>query len=97
MKILLKIIKGIITAFLVIVLLLVLFQKITHNKLALGNIYIFEVASESMLPDYKVGDILVVKKEEANNLKVGDDVTYLGKQSNLNGLIITHRIHFYQL
>lgn len=92
MKILLKIIKGIITAFLVIVLLLVLFQKITHNKLALGNIYIFEVASESMLPDYKVGDILVVKKEEANNLKVGDDVTYLGKESNLNGLIITHRI-----
>ena len=92
MKILLKVLKGIITAFLVVVLLLVIFQKITHNRLALGNIYIFEVASESMLPNYKVGDIIVVRKEDADKLKVGDDVTYLGKKSDLNGLTITHRI-----
>lgn len=92
MKIALKIIKGIITAFLVIVLLLVIFQKVTHNKLALGNIYIFQVASESMTPEYEIGDVIVVKKTDASELKVGDDVTYLGKKSNLAGLIITHRI-----
>ena len=87
-----KIIKGIITAFLVVVLFLIVFQRVTQNKLALGNIYIFQVASESMIPDYKVGDIIVVKKTDESSLKVGDDVTYLGKSSNLNGLIITHRI-----
>ena len=75
MKILFKIIKGIITAFLVVVLLLVIFQKVTNNKLTIGNIYIFEVASESMVPDYKLGDIIIVKKVDANTLKVGDDVT----------------------
>ena len=92
MKVLLKVLKGIVTAFLVVVLLLVIFQKVTHNKIALGNVYIFEVASESMLPYYKIGDVLVVKKEDASKLKVGDDVTYLGKESNLAGLTITHRI-----
>lgn len=92
MKIFLKIIKGIITCFLVIVLVLVIFQKFTNNKLALGNVYIFEVASESMIPEYKLGDIIVVKKEDPNKLEIGDDVTYLGESSNLNGMVITHRI-----
>ena len=86
MKIALKILKGIITVFLVIM------QKVTHNKIALGNIYIFQVASESMTPEYKVGDVIIVKKADPSSLKVGDDVTYLGKSSNLNGLVITHRI-----
>ena len=92
MKIILKIIKGIITIFLIIVLFLVLLQKVTNNKMAIGNIYIFEVASESMVPDYLVGDVIVVKKAEPNSLNVGDDVTYLGNASGLNGLTITHRI-----
>jgi len=92
MKILFRIIKGIVTMFLVIVLLLVIFQKITKNKLTIGNIYIFQVVSRSMTPEYKVGDIIVVKKTDPKDLKIGDDVTYLGKESNLRGLIITHRI-----
>lgn len=92
MKILFKIIKNILTIFLVIVLLLVIFQKITKNKLTIGNIYIFQVVSPSMTPEYKIGDIIVVKKVNPSTLKIGDDVTYLGKESNLSGLIITHRI-----
>lgn len=92
MKVFLKILKGVITFFLLIVLVLVIFQKVTNNKLTIGNIYVFEVASASMYPKYQVGDIIVVKKEKPALLKVGDDVTYLGKASNLNGLTITHQI-----
>ena len=92
MKILWRIIKGIITLFLVVVLLLVIFQKFTHNKVALGNIYVFQIASDSMKPVYKIGDIIVVKKTDSNLLEVGDDITYLGSASNLKGLTITHRI-----
>ena len=92
MKILFKIIKYILTAFLVVVLLLVVFQKITKNKLVIGNIYVFQVISESMKPEYKIGDIIIVKKTDGNELKVGDDVTYVGQEDNLRGLTITHRI-----
>ena len=92
MKIVLKIIKGIITFFLCIVLLVVILQKFTNNRIALGNVYIFQVATGSMKPVYEVGDIIVVRKTDASKLKVGDDVTYQGTAGNLNGLTITHRI-----
>ena len=92
MKVLLKIIKGIITIFLLIVLSLVIFQKVTKNKVTIGNIYIFQIVTGSMAPEYKVGDVIVVKKEEPSKLKVGDDITYLGNIDNWKDLVITHRI-----
>ena len=92
MKMLFKIVKWIVTIFLSLVLLLVAFQKFSKNTVALGNIYIFQVVSESMLPEYHVGDIIVVKKVKASSLKIGDDVTYLGTSRVVSGLTITHRI-----
>lgn len=92
LKILWKILKGIITVFLLIILLLVIFQKVTKNKVTIGDIYIFQIATGSMVPEYKIGDVIVVKKEDTSSLKVGDDITYLGEIDNFRGLIITHRI-----
>lgn len=92
MKLILKILKNLITIFLCVVLLLVLFQKFSKNKLALGNIYVFQVVSESMMPEYKIGDIIVTKKTAPSSLKVGDDVTYTGKTESTFGMTITHRI-----
>lgn len=92
LKALWKILKGIITIFLIVVLLLVLFQKFTENKVTIGDIYIFQVATGSMKPEYKIGDVIVVKKEDVSSLKVGDDITYLGQVDNFRGLVITHRI-----
>lgn len=92
MKMFLRVIKGIVTTFLAIVLIIVAFQKFTHNKVALGNLYIFQIVSESMLPEYRIGDIIVVQKTDIDNLKIGDDVTYLGSAKNFDGLTITHRI-----
>ena len=92
MKILWKIIKGLLIASLFLILLLVIFQKVTNSKLALGNVYIFQVVTESMTPEYKVGDIIVVKKTNAESIKIGDDVTYLGTDSSVKDLRITHRV-----
>ena len=92
MKIFLNIIRWFLTALLSLVLLIVVFQKVSKNTMTIGNIYIFQVVSESMLPEYHVGDIIVVKKVSADQLKIGDDVTYLGTSRAVNGLTITHRI-----
>ena len=92
MKIVLKVIKGIITFFLCVVLLIVVLQKFTNNRIALGNVYIFQVATGSMKPVYDIGDIIVVKKTVPNKLEVGDDITYLGSVNEFNRLTITHRI-----
>ena len=45
-----------------------------------------------MTPEYQVGDIIVVKKADASKIEVGDDVTYLGKKSDLKNKKITHRV-----
>lgn len=92
MKKVFKVFRWIITCVLVFVLVLTILQKVTNNKIALGNVYIFQVVSESMLPKYHAGDIIVVKKEDPSSLKIGDDITYLGEKNELKGLTITHRI-----
>ena len=92
MKIIMKVIKCLLTFFLLIVLLVVVLQKFTNNRIALGNFYVFQVATGSMRPVYEVGDIIVVKKTAVNELKIGDDVTYHGTIGDFNNLTITHRI-----
>ena len=92
MKLLFRIIKWMITVFLCAVLLVVILQKFTKNRIALGNTYIFQVVSESMMPEYKIGDIIVTKKINPVSLKVGDDVTYVASAESINGITITHRI-----
>lgn len=92
MKIVWKIFKGIIIAFLVLMLAIVIFQKATDSKIAVGNIYIFQVATESMVPEYNVGDIIIVKKSDPKTIEIGDDVTYLGSASVVKNLRITHRV-----
>ena len=86
-----KLIKVLFSIFLVIALAVVLIQKFFNNKAIMGY-RVFNVASESMKDEYSIGDIIIIKEEEASKLKVGDNVTYIGQKGNLNGLIITHKI-----
>ncbi|MBR4261802.1 MAG: signal peptidase I [Bacilli bacterium] len=87
-----KICRLILIIILLIILSIVIFQRVTHNKLALGNYYIFEIISGSMEPVYKAGDVIIVKKCDYESIEVGDDITYLGKENNLKDLIVTHRV-----
>ena len=93
-KLFLKI-KAIINTILVIIILLyvsvIAIQKISGNRSVLG-IRIYNIATSSMIPKYKVNDIILVKDIKPNELKVGDDVTYKGKEKELAGKLITHRI-----
>lgn len=80
----------------VIVLLLVIavlvIQRFSNNKMAIGGIRIFNVATESMIPKYKVGDLLLVKQVNTDTLVKGDDITYLGEQGSFANRIVTHQI-----
>ena len=57
------------------VLFVVILQRASNNDIALGGIRIFNIVSESMVPKYNIGDVLVVKSIEPQNIKVGDDLT----------------------
>ena len=49
----------------------------------------FTVISGSMEPKYSVGDLIYVKKVEANTIQVGDDITFI---LNEDLVVATHRV-----
>lgn len=92
LKILSMIIKAIISFFIVIVVSIIFIQRISDNKLTLGGYSIYTIITESMVPKYNIGDMVIAKKTPTNELKVEDDVVYLGKKSDFAGKIVTHQI-----
>lgn len=86
------IIRTIITVILVVVLAIVITQRVTNNKMSIAGFRIFTVITESMIPDYVVGDAIFTKTIEPSEIKVGDDITYLGMAESFKDKIVTHRV-----
>lgn len=86
------IIKTICIIILILLIAVLGIQRFSKNETAIGGYRIFSVATESMVPEYLVGDVLIVKETDENDLKIGDDVSYLGKASTFAGKVVTHRI-----
>ena len=76
----------------VLLLLVVILQRTSNNGIALGGYRLFNVVTGSMVPKYEVGDVLVSKEVKPEELKVGDDVVYKGKEGDFADKIITHQI-----
>ena len=92
MKKLYKIAKAIITIVLLLILAVIIVQRVSSNNLTIGGFRVFTIISESMEPDYLVGDILVSREIPANEIEVGDRVTYLGRFGDMTGLVVTHEV-----
>lgn len=92
----LKLINNIIYVILFLIVASVLFvvilQRASNNDIALGGVRVFNIISESMIPKYNIGDVLVVKSIEPQNIKVGDDIAYIGQESTFNQKIVTHQV-----
>ena len=74
------------------VLFVVILQRASNNAIALGGVRVFNIISESMIPKYNIGDVLVVKSIEPQNIKGGDDIAYIGQESTFNQKIVTHQV-----
>ncbi len=91
-KILWDIIVKLLTLLIVLISLIIIVQKVTNNKESFFGYRIFRVQTGSMIPKYQIGDVILVKKQDVDKIKVGDDVTYLGESSSVKGILITHRV-----
>lgn len=85
------ILEWIICILLIILIALTSFQRFSNQGSFFGY-RIYTVASGSMIPTYEIGDTLLIKDMDAQDLKVGDAVTYRGESFGVNGKIITHQI-----
>lgn len=87
-----KILKVIVTIIILIILLVILIQRVSNNKISLGGYQVYSIITGSMEPKYKVGDVILVKEVDLNQIKKGDDLTYLGKEGNFSGKIVSHQV-----
>ena len=91
-NIIFKTTKIILYVIAILFLIVIVVQRFSNNALSVGGFRVFTIVSESMKGKYEIGDVLVSKRVEEEDIKIGDDVTYQGTQSNLKGLVITHRV-----
>lgn len=90
-----KTVVGIVRTFLIIMMVFyvgfVILQRLSGNNSIMGYRF-FTVATGSMKGVYNVNDVIAVQDCEVKDLKVGDDIAYMGRRAGLEGKIIVHRI-----
>lgn len=91
-KIIKTIFNAIVFTMCFLFLVVVCLQRFSNNKISLFNYRMFTVASGSMEPEYNIGDVLIAKKKDADKIKVGDTISYLGEKGGFKDKVITHRV-----
>ncbi len=76
----------------VVILCAVLVMRFTGNKNGIFGIHINVIATGSMEPQLKVGDIIISKSYSDQKLEVGDVVSFVSKSGEVAGQLITHQI-----
>lgn len=87
-----SVIVKLVTVIVFLISMIIITQKVTNNKNSFLGYRIFRVQTGSMIPKYQIGDVILVKEKNTDKIKVGDDITYLGKEGSVNGIIITHQV-----
>ena len=92
MNILKKLVDIVLTVLVIAFVAVVCLQRFTNNEFAFFNHRIFTVVSGSMAPKYNIGDVLISKDVDADEIKVGDAISYLGSSGSFKGKVITHEV-----
>ena len=90
-----KIFNVITTVFLVLLIILVVLvfiSRISGKSPSLFGYHVFRVQTDSMVPTLEVGDVILVKNVSAEDIAVGDIITYDVISGELAGQTITHRV-----
>lgn len=91
-SIILSSIRVIATLLACFIVVIVFVQRLSNNKLSLGGYSIYTIITESMKPKYQVGDMIVAKKKNIDNIEIGNDIVYLGEEGDFKDKIVTHRV-----
>ena len=90
-----RILNAIMTVFLALLIILLIFMFIARasgNTFSLFGLSFFRVQSGSMEPTLKIGDVIMVQHTSAENIHKGDIVSYKADEGEMEGNIVTHRV-----
>ena len=91
-KVMLKFFRWVLTILILIVLVAVVTQRLSNNKISFFGYGVYTIVSESMKPEYEIGDMLLAKAVDKKDIRVGDDIVYLGKVDTYENKVVTHRV-----
>lgn len=94
-KILNKITSILTIIFIIFEIIIILFIVLARANGQIPTIFshnLYVIVSPSMEPELMVGDVIVSKKYDGEELIEGDVITYLGKEGDVAGKLITHKI-----
>lgn len=84
---------GTVLLILLLAVVIVIFNaRFTGESPSVFGYHIFRVSSGSMEPKLLVGDVIVVKETNPEDIKKGDIITYYGKKDDLKDKYITHQV-----
>ena len=76
----------------IFVIVFIVLSKISGSVPTIFGYQLYVIATPSMEPDIKVGDVIVSKEYGGEALETGCVVTYLGKTGEFAGKMITHEV-----
>ena len=91
-KIVLKLSYQLMIILCAIMIVIIFMQKITDNNKTILGYKIFRVITGSMEPEYDIGQVIISKEVPTEDIKVGDDIVYLGTYGDYKGKIIMHEV-----
>ena len=94
-NILSKIANAFTVVFIVFEIILILFivmARVNGQTPSLFSYNLYVIVSPSMEPELMVGDVIVSKVYKGEELKEGQIITYLGREGDVAGKLITHEI-----
>lgn len=87
-----SIVSYLLFAVIIVIIATVLFQIITGRETQVFGYRLYVVVTDSMTPELEVGDVILSKSIEPEDIKIDDVVTFIGVEGAQKGLIITHKV-----
>ena len=84
--------ETIVTILVIFICLIILIQRASNNEKSLLGYRLFKIESGSMIPKYDINDVILVKERNINQIKIGDDLVYIGVYGDARGKVITHQV-----
>lgn len=71
---------------------IVIFQTATQGYVSLAGYSVFRVVTPSMEPELPVDTFIITQKVDINDIQEGDIISFISKETYLNGGVVTHRV-----
>lgn len=91
-KKIINVISTIILILLICIVILVFNARISGEVPSAFGYQVYRVSSGSMEPQLMIGDVIIVKETDLENIHKGDIVTYRGSTGEMAGRPITHMV-----